>query len=323
MKFLALFIILLLVELLYFKIADKLNIIDKPNLRSSHTHITLRGGGIIFLIGTWLWALIWGISIYPWFLVGVTLISLISFIDDVHSVPNRYRIIVQFIAMMILSLQWGIINGSDWPWVLVALIICTGIINAYNFMDGINGITAAYSIAVIIPILVMNHYHHFIENSFLIATLISLGVFAVFNFRKRARCFAGDVGSVGMAFIVIFALGMLVISQQDLSFIIFLALYGVDTIMTVIHRLMLHENIFEAHRKHAFQLMSNELHIPQLIVSSFYGIVQLLISFGHIFLPVSRWIYAITVIIVLCICYILFMRKYYHLHEEYLQSKVK
>jgi len=323
MKFLVLFIILLLVELIYFKIADKLNIIDKPNLRSSHTHITLRGGGIIFLIGAWLWALIWGPSIYPWFLVGMTIISVISFIDDVHSVPNRYRIIVHFIAMMIMFLQWDIINGSDWPWVIVALIICTGIINAYNFMDGINGITAAYSIAVILPTLVLNHYHHFIENSFLIATLISLGIFAVFNFRKRARCFAGDVGSVGMAFIVIFALGMLVISQKDLSFIIFLALYGVDTILTIIHRLMLHENIFEAHRKHAFQLMSNELHIPQLIVSSFYGIVQLLISFGLIYLPVSRGIYAITVVIVLCICYILFMRKYYHLHEEYLQSKVK
>ena len=67
--------LLVMAELFYFRVADKLNIIDKPNLRSSHTHITLRGGGIIFLVGAWLYAAFFGLH-YPWFMAGLTAIDM-------------------------------------------------------------------------------------------------------------------------------------------------------------------------------------------------------------------------------------------------------
>ena len=66
------FVILLVLELVYFKISDKCNIIDKPNERSSHSTIVLRGGGIIFMLGLWIWAAFYGFG-YPWFVVAVTL----------------------------------------------------------------------------------------------------------------------------------------------------------------------------------------------------------------------------------------------------------
>lgn len=313
-------VILLVIELIYFRIADHFNIIDKPNLRSSHKHITLRGGGIIFLAATWIYCLFFGLN-YPWFMVGLTAICAVSFIDDIHSIPNRIRLLVHFAAMLLMFQQLGILTTENWWQIIPALILCTGIINAYNFMDGINGITGAYSISILVPLIIVNQQLNFIDNLFLWVALIGVMIFCIFNFRKRARCFAGDVGSVGIAFILVFALGALIISSGQLWYLIFLAVYGVDAILTICHRLMLHENIFEAHRKHVYQLMANELKIPHTIVSTIYMMLQLAISAGAIWLPINKWIYFVVVIAVLSCVYILFKRKYYHLHEEYLKSR--
>ena len=313
-------VILLVIELIYFRIADHFNIIDKPNLRSSHKHITLRGGGIIFLAAAWIYCLFFGLN-YPWFMVGLTAICAVSFIDDIHSIPNRIRLLVHFAAMLLMFQQLGILTTENWWQIIPALILCTGIINAYNFMDGINGITGAYSISILVPLIIVNQQLNFIDNLFLWVALIGVMIFCIFNFRKRARCFAGDVGSVGIAFILVFALGALIISSERLWYLIFLAVYGVDAILTICHRLMLHENIFEAHRKHVYQLMANELKIPHTIVSIIYMMLQLAISAGAIWLPINKWIYFVVVIAVLSCVYILFKRKYYHLHEEYLKSR--
>ncbi len=150
--YLIILVLLFGVELFYFKIADKCNIIDKPNLRSSHTSITLRGGGIIFLASVWIWAAFFGV-VYPWFLTGLTAITGISFVDDIHRVSNRIRLVVQFVAMLLMFQDFGILNPESWWMIVVALILCVGIINAYNFMDGINGITGGYSLVVLFPLI--------------------------------------------------------------------------------------------------------------------------------------------------------------------------
>lgn len=312
--------ILMAAELLYFKIADRFNIIDRPNMRSSHTSITLRGGGVVFLFGAWVYAAFFGVT-YPWFLIGLTLVGVVSFIDDVHSLPDSVRLIVQFGAMFLMFYQFGILNWNDWWIVCIALIVCVGITNAYNFMDGINGITGAYSLAVMLPLIYLNESVGFIAMPFLVVITLSILVFLFFNFRKKAKCFAGDVGSISMAFIVVFALGLLMLQTRDFSFIVFLAVYGVDAVLTIVHRIMLHENLGEAHRKHAYQLMANELKQSHLKVSAGYMIVQLAVSAGLIFIPINHYLYLGLVIILLSGAYVAFMRKYYHLHEEYLKSK--
>lgn len=312
--------ILMAAELLYFKIADRFNIIDRPNMRSSHTSITLRGGGVVFLFGAWIYAAFFGVT-YPWFLTGLTLVGIVSFIDDVHSLPDSVRLVVQFAAMFLMFYQFGILNWNDWWIVCIALIVCVGITNAYNFMDGINGITGAYSLAVMLPLSYLNETVGFIEMPFLLVITLSILVFLFFNFRKKAKCFAGDVGSISMAFIVVFVLGLLMLQTRDFSYIVFLAVYGVDAVLTIVHRIMLHENLGEAHRKHAYQLMANELKVSHLKVSAGYMIVQLAVSAGLIFIPINHYLYLGLIIILLSGAYVIFMRKYYHLHEEYLKSK--
>lgn len=319
MTYLIICVLLVLLELAYFRIADRFNIIDKPNLRSSHTSIVLRGGGIIFLFGVWLYAAFYGLQ-YPWFILGLTLVGLISFVDDIHSLPDSLRLVVQFAAMFLMFYQFGILNLQDWWIVLIALIVCVGIINAYNFMDGINGITGGYSIAVLLPLIFLNARLGFIDMSYLYVVGLSLLVFCFFNFRKKAKCFAGDVGSISIAFILLFALGLLILKTGDVSYLTFLAVYGVDVVLTICHRIQLHENLGQAHRKHAYQLMANELKMPHVSVSGLYMALQLLISTGLIFLPINHYLYMGIVIVALSAAYIAFMKRNYHLHEEYLRK---
>ena len=320
--------ILLAAELLYFRVADHFNIIDKPNQRSSHTRIVLRGGGIIFTVGLWVWSAFYGFQ-YPWFLAAVTLAAGISFIDDIHSLPDSVRLVVQFLAMGLMLYQLTIGHGdllpAWWAWALfivAGLIVCVGATNIYNFMDGINGITAAYSLAVLVPLALVNQA----DQSLIIVTILSVLVFSIFNFRpkNKAKCFAGDVGSVGIAFILLFLIGQLIMKEADITWLTFLIVYGVDGCCTILHRIMLHENLGEAHRKHAYQLMANELGMSHVTVSLIYMGLQLAISLIMIYLVpntvLAHWVYLVAVGIVLVAAYVLFMKKYYHLHEEYLAS---
>ena len=331
--------ILLVAELQYFKIADKCNIIDKPNERSSHTTIVLRGGGIIFTLSMIAWAVLMvvqGYDVMPYlpFLVGLIMIATVSFWDDVHSLPDSLRMAVQIIATLLMFWSIGL-YGLDLSWWLVALIVvvalffCVGATNFINFMDGINGITAAYSFAMLLPILLMNRGLGFIEESYLIVAILGVIVFSIFNFRPKgkAKCFAGDVGSIGIAFIILFALGRLMLATKDVTYIVFFLVYGIDGSLTIFHRIMLHENLGQAHRTHAYQLMANELGMNHVVVSLLYMAIQLMVSPGFIYLcpatVLAHWGYLFCAGLVLAVGYVLFMRKYYHLHEEYLASLKK
>ena len=315
MYYIIILVLLFVAELFYFRVADKFNIIDKPNERSSHSRITLRGGGIIFYFG----ALAYFLSNhweYPWFMLALTLITFISFVDDVRSTSQGLRLVFHFTAMALMFYQWGLFSLSWW-WIIIALIICTGIINAYNFMDGINGITGGYSLVILGALAYINsEITTFVEPALINTVLCSVLVFCFFNFRKKAKCFAGDVGSVSIAFILLFLIGKLIIKTEDFSWIILLSVYGVDSVLTIIHRLMLHENIGLPHRKHMYQLMANELKIPHVGVSLIYMGAQALVILGYFcFVRYGYW-YLLGIIVLLSGIYVLFMRRYFHLHVQ-------
>ena len=331
-----LFVLLVLAELVYFKIADKFNIIDKPNERSSHSSIVLRGGGVIFSLAMVAWTVMmvvqgeWSVVLeYLPFLVGLLLVAGVSFWDDVKSLPDSVRLVVQFVAMGLMFWSMGIMHWNMWWIVVVALVVCVGATNVINFMDGINGITAGYALAVLVPLLLLNGSIGFMAESYLVVAIIGVLVFCLFNFRSKgkAKCFAGDVGSIAIAFIMLFAIGKLVVMTQDVTYLIFLLVYGVDGCLTICHRILLHENLGEAHRKHAYQLMANELKIGHVKVSLLYMAMQLGVSLGFIYVcpdsVAAHWGYLVGASVVLAVAYVLFKKKYYHLHEEYLASLKK
>ena len=314
MYYLIVLVLLFLAELFYFRIADKYNIIDKPNERSSHTRITLRGGGIIFYFGVLAYFLTNHFE-YPWFMLALTLITFISFIDDIRSTSQALRLMFHFSAMALMFYQWGLF-ALPWWTILVALIICTGIINAYNFMDGINGITGGYSLIILGTLAFINHsVVSFVEPDLIYTMLCAVLVFNFFNFRKRAKCFAGDVGAVSIAFTILFLIGRLIIQTGDFSWIVLLVVYGIDSVLTIVHRLMLHENIGLPHRKHMYQIMANELRMPHVVVALIYMMMQAIVVIGYLILREYGYWYLLGSVFLLSMLYLLFMKRFFCLHK--------
>jgi UDP-N-acetylmuramyl pentapeptide phosphotransferase/UDP-N-acetylglucosamine-1-phosphate transferase len=261
-----------LIIMLYFIIAKKYNIIDKPNERSSHLEPTIRGAGIIFPI----MYIVVGLRELTFLsdsfvLLGVFIVAAVSFIDDIKPLPNRVRIVAHLVSVLLVLWQQNLFELNI-GYLAVIIILFIGILNAYNFMDGINGITGVYSLVLACTLL-------YVTEDVKILWLISgLIIFNFYNFRKKALCFSGDVGAIALAFIFCSSILNLIVSDENWQWIFLLGIYGIDSIVTILVRLYKKENIFKAHRSHLYQLLSNELKIPQLRVSALYGMIQLILN---------------------------------------------
>lgn len=269
---------LYVLAIIYFKIARKYSIVDLPNHRTMHSGATIRGGGIIIFVGVVLVSLLLPDPGYL-FTGGLALIGIVGFVDDIVDLSSKVRFPLQAISIVMILAEINLLDANVWILLLI-IIIATGILNAYNFMDGINGITGGYSLLFMLSLIYVNsNVLEFSNNSFLIFVIITLLVFNFFNFRWKAVCFAGDVGSLSIAFIIIYLLLKLIIESQQLIFILFLAVYGIDTIFTIIQRLALRENIFEAHRMHLYQVLVSRLKVPHLRITLLYIFIQAVINF--------------------------------------------
>lgn len=302
-----LFFALFGIELVYFRVAENYNIIDRPNHRSSHTKVTIRGGGIIFSIAILLATITQGFSeIY--FVTGLFLISLISFVDDLNPLSNRIRILFHLIAVALLFYQLNLYN-LPFSLVLLAFIFVIGTLNAVNFMDGINGITGGYGLISLCSLWVLNRQFAFTTSNYLLAAIVGVLVFCFFNFRKKAKCFAGDVGSMSLAFIILYFVLLVIINTQSIKYIMLLFVYGVDTITTILLRVWRRENIFKAHRSHFYQFLANEKRIPHLSVALLYMIMQVLVNIIVITTDINNLLRFILYIVVGVVIFVLLRLK--------------
>lgn len=321
MSYIIVLIILIILELLYFKLADHFNIIDKPNERSSHTTVTLRGGGIIFYFSTIIFFILSGFQ-YPWFFLGLTLMTVVSFLDDIFTLSNKIRLLIHFSSVLLMIYQLDLFSMS-WYYLLITFVIVVGVINAYNFMDGINGITAVYSLVVCGLLYYVNRTVAFIEQDYLIYAFLGVLVFAFFNFRNKAKCFAGDVGSVGIAYILLFALATLIFKTGEFIYILFLAVYGIDAVWSIVRRLCLGENIMEGHRTHLYQYLANEVGYNRLAISGLYGTLQLIIGILVITFArhdgATQWLFATILLVVLSAVYLLLKQ---YIIRTYVSKKI-
>ena len=315
------FVLLLLfvLENIYFKIAKKYNILDVPNERSSHNTITLRGGGVIFYFGVLIYELVFGFFA-PWYVCGLTLVALISFIDDMNPLSAKIRLLVQAFSLLLLLLQLGV-HEVAWGYVVLSLFFGLAILNIYNFMDGINGITGGYSLVAMLALWGINAFVTPIAPAgFIPVVILALLVFNFYNFRSHARCFSGDVGAVSMAFIILFLLGTFILHSGHISVLVLLAVYGVDGVLTIIHRILLKENIGQPHRKHLYQLLANEGKYPHLSVSLMYMGVQALVNVGYLLILMYAADYTLVYfgisMLVLIAVYLPLRRKFYALRGQ-------
>jgi UDP-GlcNAc:undecaprenyl-phosphate/decaprenyl-phosphate GlcNAc-1-phosphate transferase len=316
------------IEYAYIQLADKYNIIDKPNERSSHTKPTIRGGGIIFPIA-WLAYFIIEQFPFPYFTLGLILVSIVSFSDDIKPISNRIRLLVHFISFSLCFYELGLFTILPLWFIVCFYIVAIGCLNAINFMDGINGMTGLYAIAIFLPILFERTGNVYYNPMTIIC--LSIIVFGYFNFRKKAMCFAGDVGSVSIAYIIIFfVIGFMfhrwhivddeitlkpaLYTDFSLRYILLLTLYGVDTILTLIHRMYLKENIFKAHRKHVYQYLANELKWSHLGVALVYALIQFVLNL---------WIMTTTIPFVYGLLIVLFFSFVYFVLKRWIHKEIQ
>ncbi|MCM1320192.1 MAG: hypothetical protein NC217_07400 [Muribaculaceae bacterium] len=312
--FILTFIGLLAIELIYIPLARKNRWSTERNRREDSHPVTVIGGGIIFYISMVIWCLALGIiynQVYLWsnFIVGITMLAACSFADDILQLKVWIRLVVQFVAVTFLGLQCGAFNQEWYIWLM--LLLCTvGFVNGYNFMDGINGITAAYSIAVLGLFLYVDMTGtQFVPGSMIAMAIISVIIFAFFNFRKRPVVFAGDVGSITMGYIVATVLIYYILQTHTLTALIMVSVYGVDTFMTVVRRASEGENIFKPHRKHIYQLLNYVWRCSQLRIAVGYALLQLGISIGYLYMRTNeeQIIYCAAVLICLTGLYFILM----------------
>ena len=298
-------ILSILLLLLYFRIADRYNIIDKPNERSSHSQLTIRGGGVIFPVFFVLGIIEYGLNVSGFnqhlsLVIGVLIMSFVSFYDDVKPLKPIIRILFQTFAvsLMVVTQDTGVVI-----WV-VGFILVTGTINAYNFMDGINGITALYSLIALGTLYAMGSLGYSISQpkEVLLHLMIAVLAFGFFNIRKKARCFSGDVGAVSLAFIICHNVFDISVHQGSPVYILFLGIYGLDAVATIVLRLKRREDIFKPHRTHFYQYLANEMGWSHTRVSLLYAIMQLCVNvliLYHMSLGIALYVIIVFVYIFL------------------------
>jgi len=310
-----LFLLNLLGIRLYIRYARQQALLDNPNARSSHQVPTVRGGGILF--GPTFIAVslcLYGLQEH-WATLAVLLVWGISLLDDIRGLPARLRLPVHLMAVGLILLA----TQAQWPWWgwVLGILLLGGWLNAFNFMDGINGITALYA-AVLLATLIYLGYRegeelqHFLPEG---AVFMAVLAFTSFNFRKKARCFAGDVGSVSLALIIGWAVLRQWSGPASIHLLLLPALYAVDAVLTICIRLSRGENIFEPHRQHLYQLLANELAWDHRHVAALYAGGQLLLNVLVILLlrplpPGQQIIGTIFTYILLCGAYLLLRFQY-------------
>lgn len=287
---------------IYMQIAERFNIIDKPSARSSHSHPTVRGGGIIFPIAIIAWFIIFGWS-KPYSVTGLLIISIISFIDDIKSQSGFVRLFIHLIAIGLLFNEVNLFY-MHWYLLLAAFILTIGWINAFNFMDGINSITALYSLVLLGTFSLLNNadrllsplfkqadfssWESFFPSGLVGALFISVMIFTFYNARRKARVFAGDIGSISMAFMQSWMMMSLMIATKEAYWIVLFSVYGIDAVCTILIRMKKGENIFKSHRQHLYQLLANEKKWSHLNVSLIYASIQLFVNLLVIYLTFTN-----------------------------------
>lgn len=304
-NFLIFIFIFFSIELLYIQFAKKYQIFDIPNYRSSHFEKTIRGGGIIFPIA-FFFNLFYSKETYIGFYIGLFTISIICFWDDIKPTKISIRFILQIIAIILIIYQ-----KNDLPiFILIPLgLYSLALMNAFNFMDGINGITVSYGLIIICTLFYINTFEiQFINNEIFILMIAALLVFSFFNFRLKAICFAGDVGSVSLAFILSYLIFLLITKTNIYNYLFFVSVFGIDTFLTILIRIKNKEKLYIAHKSHLFQILKNNARINPLIIAALYSVLQLLVNYIILLsLKYSVLIQCLTLLVILGILILIYM----------------
>ncbi|MRX63774.1 UDP-GlcNAc--UDP-phosphate GlcNAc-1-phosphate transferase [Maribacter sp. RZ05] len=312
LTYIATVIALFIFSYLYISLAKKWGIEDVPNERSSHSQKTIRGGGIIFVVALLIYFVSHSLS-YPYLAAAIAILAIISFIDDIRSLGTGIRLVFQFVGIGLILYQVNLFQMPFW-YLIPIFITCLGMLNIFNFMDGINGITGFYTLVAIGTFLYMNQINPIIDNAILIYGFIGVAVFGFFNFRKKALFFAGDIGSITIGVFILYLTLHFCIQLNSIIPLLFISVYFVDGSVTIMERLLKKENIFKPHKSHLYQVLTQKTELTHLQVSGLFAFVQLCINGVAIYSilkgkPNTGILFTLIVLLILTISCFIIKRK--------------
>lgn len=299
------FLSLLLAGLIYYRMAKQFGIVDKPNHRSSHSEVTVRGGGILFPLTVIFWWITHDF-LNTWMVLGMVWISAVSLLDDMYTLSKKLRFGIQFLALSMAFYDLGVFEQESWWLLPILYFVALGIINAINFMDGINGITGLYGVVFFGSLLAVNKYMPIFSESLIRYVILAILVFLIFNFRKKAKMFAGDIGSISLAYLIIYFLIQWYLASHNWTIILFLAIYGADSFITLGQRLLRRENVSEPHRTHLYQILANQLNQDHVNIALIYSSIQFGVNFLLFIFPQTEpnWLLGTGVLLLLAFVYL-------------------
>ncbi|MCL4185187.1 MAG: glycosyltransferase family 4 protein [Burkholderiaceae bacterium] len=281
--------------------AVRLRLIDLPNLRSSHSVPTPRGGGVAIVLSFLASLAVLGVlGAVPPSLVGAllgagALVAAVGFFDDLGHVRPRWRLLAHF-AGAVWVLVWfdgappivlfGEVVDPGWIGAIVAAVYLAWMLNLYNFMDGIDGIAGVESVCVCLGAALL---HMACGQPVIAVVSLSLAAavlgFLWWNF-PPAAIFMGDAGS-GFLGIVLGALSLYAGAFAPAlywSWLILLGVFVTDATVTLLRRLLRGERVYEAHRSHAYQHAARRFgsHLPVTLAVGAINVCWLL--------PIAAWV---------------------------------
>lgn len=314
--------------LMYIKIAHFYKIYDHPVGRSSHLNRTITGFGVFVIFGLLLYSLAFPYTLKSFFIIGLLMISTISYIDDLIFVKHFIRLVFQVFALTLMAivLPFDYIYMMDfekWPLIIAIVILGIGVLNAFNFMDGINGMLGLTSLVILLSFLWLNLHSYdlqgneitFTINEFLYTNIIGVSIFLGLNLRRKALVFAGDTGSIALAFIIFYLMLNLIFKTGNYAYLLLFSVFGIDAGLTVIFKLLLRENIFVPHRDFLFKKLVHVGKYKHVNISIIYASLQALINIIVIALPLQGRLSAqLSILFIftttLCAIYIFIRNKY-------------
>jgi len=136
-------------------------------------------------------------------------------------------------------------------------------------------------------LLAINEYMPVFDEILIRYIVLSILVFLIFNLRKKAFMFAGDIGSISLAYLMIYFLVQWFLASNNWTIFLLLLIYGADSLLTLVHRLIRGENVALPHRTHLYQIFANQLKVDHVIVTLVYALLQLTINMIFYILPQS------------------------------------
>jgi UDP-N-acetylmuramyl pentapeptide phosphotransferase/UDP-N-acetylglucosamine-1-phosphate transferase len=311
----SLIIILFLLEYVYLRLARKHSIFDTENERSSHSGNTIIGGGIIFMLSFFIYSIFFNFP-YPNLLIGAFILALVSFIDDLGYVKYSYRLLSHLVALTLI-LPYLDLSSRGYFFIFAIVILGVGVLNSFNFIDGINGMLGAVSMVILMSLFYLNLGLNFTDTNFIIAIILGVVVFLFFNFRNNPVCFAGDVGSIVIGYFIFIFIVNLCFFTSDYYYLLLMGIPGAEAGLTLLFRILNNQNILMPHRTFLFHFLVHEARLSHLGVSAIYAFFQLLLCLLVIITskldPGIKLTIFISLVSILTILYLYFRKKYYNI----------